>query len=370
MAKPVFKSQTGPEQVSVETTTWVVDKPEGAVEGDCVLVTISAEPNFPAVGTSVFDTAVLPDGFAEAADPIASNWPHVQAVYYKVLEADEPSTWTWILANTARGMKRAVAYSNVDPTSPIHVSASLLAPSDPTPPHRYTSDEIVTTIHDCLLFLHFTTVSDVSFAWQFLVGGWVERGDLFSAFVTSDVAAERSPRAGAGDASMPPGTYSVTGTAGHDFGRGVETTIIALQPLPSTPVAPVNIAVPVASGNATDTFTVAVTDGAWTGDYTPSLSYQWRRGPVGSAAAFPGGSSTAISGATDPTYLLTEDDVDLIVFCVVRAVNAASTVDVASNGLGPVEPAPAAADSFLMTEEGLVPTRGRLMTASGLVPPA
>lgn len=86
-------------------------------------------------------------------------------------------------------------------------------------------------------------------------------------------------------------------------------------------VAPVNTVAPVISGTAVVGQTLSTTDGTWTGIPTPTYSYQWYRG------------ATLISGATNSTYTLVQDDAGNTsnIKCVVTATNSAGSASADSN---------------------------------------
>jgi hypothetical protein len=343
VAKPVYRGISGP-SIQAMNTVWTVTKPTGVVSGDLMLATFSYEG--PA---SSFTAGTIPSGWALATTPVDIGWPHAAVIYYKIAGGSEPSDYTWTLSTAETGVKRIVAYSSVNPTTPIHAGAALVAPSDATPPYQYQSDEITTSVPDCLLFAHFAMVTGTPMTWT--AGSMTERGDLLAgAEVTSDAAYDQGP--------VPAGTYSRTGAAtANGAAQGAEVTLLAIAPFPSPPEAPASTVAPVVTGNPTASFTLSCSEGTWTGDPTPVLTYQWQRDAVN------------IGGATASSYLLTALDVGAMVRCRVTGTNATAAVVAASNALGPVEAAPAAPDTFLMTDSGLVASAGRLMTAGGLLPP-
>ncbi|HEX8647230.1 MAG TPA: hypothetical protein VF715_10035, partial [Thermoleophilaceae bacterium] len=93
------------------------------------------------------------------------------------------------------------------------------------------------------------------------------------------------------------------------------------------PVAPVNTAPPVISGNFEDGQTVSATHGTWTGTPAISYSYQWQRCDDAGAGC------ADVSGATSSTYELTPADVGGTVRVVVRAANEAGA-DIAASDAG------------------------------------
>jgi hypothetical protein len=79
------------------------------------------------------------------------------------------------------------------------------------------------------------------------------------------------------------------------------------------PVPPVNTAAPSVSGTAAIGSTLTASPGTWTGDPTPTFSYQWQRG------------TSNISGATGSTYTATLSDAGNTLRCVVTATNIAGS---------------------------------------------
>jgi hypothetical protein len=79
------------------------------------------------------------------------------------------------------------------------------------------------------------------------------------------------------------------------------------------PVLPVNTVAPSVSGTVAIGSTLTASPGTWTGDPTPTFSYQWQRG------------SSNISGATGSTYTATLSDAGNTLRCVVTATNIAGS---------------------------------------------
>ncbi len=80
-------------------------------------------------------------------------------------------------------------------------------------------------------------------------------------------------------------------------------------------VAPASTGSPSISGTAQDGSTLSATGGTWSGDPSPTLSYQWERcDSSGEACA-------SVSGATSATYALGDSDVGHVMEVVVTATN-------------------------------------------------
>lgn len=115
-------------------------------------------------------------------------------------------------------------------------------------------------------------------------------------------------------------------------------TINVEQGVPSAS-PPANTAPPVVNGVTAVGSWMTTTDGTWTGDPTPTYSYQWRSGTqVG------GGDMSDIVGATENFYLLTESEQTLYVRCVVTGTNSEAPAGVPANSNieGPVTEFPGA----------------------------
>lgn len=90
--------------------------------------------------------------------------------------------------------------------------------------------------------------------------------------------------------------------------------------------APANLSLPSITGLAKVGEIVTTSTGAWAND-PAAYSYQWHRGD-----------SEVITGATNSTYLLTEAEADIDVYCTVTATNAAGGASVNTADIGPIAP--------------------------------
>jgi hypothetical protein len=120
-----------------------------------------------------------------------------------------------------------------------------------------------------------------------------------------------------------------------DIGTQVRCVVTAINPVGSTSAnsnatatvqgqAPVNTVAPVVSGTTTVGQTLSTTTGTWTGNPTPTFTYQWQRNSVN------------ISGATSSSYTLVNADYNTNIRCVVTGTNAAGTASANSNSVGPI----------------------------------
>lgn len=92
-------------------------------------------------------------------------------------------------------------------------------------------------------------------------------------------------------------------------------------------IPPANVTPPVVSGEVIFGYTLTSTSGTWTGEPTPSLSYQWRV------------NGSNISGATSSTYVVAAIALSGAVDCLVTATNASGSASADSNDLTPWSPA-------------------------------
>lgn len=109
---------------------------------------------------------------------------------------------------------------------------------------------------------------------------------------------------------------------------------------------PANTVAPVVSGTTTEGQTLSCTTGTWDG--SPTFTYQWYTSP-----------STAISGATNPTYVLQTSDDYTSILCKVTGTNSGGSVVANSNTVGAIVPIfpsgiPAAATAFGFNQVGFL----------------
>ncbi len=84
----------------------------------------------------------------------------------------------------------------------------------------------------------------------------------------------------------------------------------------------VNLSLPIASGSGMVGTLLEVTDGDWSGNPYPAITYQWYREP-----------DTEIEGATSNQYEVKIEDDGEEVYCVITATNFINSVSFGSNSI-------------------------------------
>jgi hypothetical protein len=105
---------------------------------------------------------------------------------------------------------------------------------------------------------------------------------------------------------------TATNRAGSATAVSAATAVVVVLP-------PVNTALPVISGSATQGQTLTVSNGSWSGSTPMSFTYQWRRCDSQGLTCAP------ISGATSQSYPLSSADVSFTLRAAVTATNGAGS---------------------------------------------
>ena len=131
-------------------------------------------------------------------------------------------------------------------------------------------------------------------------------------------------------------------TATNSLGSNVATSnAITAQ----TFTAPVNTVAPAITGTAQEGQTLTSSTGTWTGNPTPTYSYQWKR------------NGSNIGSATNSTYTLVTADVGQSIKCMVTATNAISAVNADSNTVTPTSAVDSDAQAFITAASITNPTQ-------------
>jgi uncharacterized repeat protein (TIGR01451 family) len=144
----------------------------------------------------------------------------------------------------------------------------------------------------------------------------------------------------------------VTGTnsAGSASATSAQTATIA-----AAPAAPVNTVAPTISGTTTVGQTLTASTGTWTGNPSPTLSYQWRRCDAS------GNTCADIGGATSLTYSLVTADAGSTIRVVVTGTNGSGSASATSAQTAAVTLAPANTVAPSITG---TPQVGQILTAN------
>ncbi|MEI9966147.1 MAG: hypothetical protein WDN67_00500 [Candidatus Moraniibacteriota bacterium] len=110
---------------------------------------------------------------------------------------------------------------------------------------------------------------------------------------------------------------TATDTASNATNQTITVTVTNIAELP------VNTALPLITGTPLVGETLSVSNGTWTNTPT-SYTYQWKR------------DGEDIDGETENTYVLTEDDFNAMISCVVTATNAEGSGEAESEETGPI----------------------------------
>lgn len=113
--------------------------------------------------------------------------------------------------------------------------------------------------------------------------------------------------------------YAYRLSAVNSVGAGPVSAVASATPVASS-VAPVNTGLPAIRGSYQTGQVLSVSEGTWTGNPTPAITYQWTRGGVD------------ITDATSSTYTLVAADEGSVIGCPVTGTNSAGAVTVGATG--------------------------------------
>ena len=148
---------------------------------------------------------------------------------------------------------------------------------------------------------------------------------------------------------------SVTVTATNPAGSGTASSAATAPVLAAPPPPPVGTAAPVVTGDLVEAATLLVTTGEWSGPVA-DYAYQWQR--------CSGGVCVPINWATDPGYVLKDDDVGFTVRAVVTASNLGGSASSVSAETALVLPLPPVAEE-LPQVAGVAAQGERLVASPG-----
>lgn len=288
--------------------------PAGVVSGDVLLAAVDAD-------VSSGSTIVAPIGWTllRSDSAVSSSARLTQSVYLRVAGSPEPNAWTWSFTSAANVAGGIVAYSGVDPTSPIDATSGASATGKIK---RLTAPSLTAgTAGDLLVALYGSvnkppqTPSAMTERWRRSVTG------ASSTLADSILSA-------AGTVSSPTASLAGQGTS-----AGI-AQLVALRPSASvsSPQPPSSTSPPTISGVATEGQTLTASNGTWSGSPT-SYAYGWQRCDTART------NCAAISGAATSVYVLGSGDVNKTIRVQVIASNAGGSSGAASAQIAVVQAA-------------------------------
>jgi hypothetical protein len=135
-------------------------------------------------------------------------------------------------------------------------------------------------------------------------------------------------------------TIDVRVTAANAGGSASASSAPSARVVGSTPAAPVNTALELVSGTATQGQHLTTTNGTWSGNPT-AYAYQWRDCDTA------GNNCTSVTGANSSSYLLAASDVGHMMRIVLTATNSTGSTSATSLATGVVGAATGAAPTSL-----------------------
>ena len=162
---PSIAYRTGSSAVNPTATSLVIPAPTGQVAGDVMLAVVSARGN---------PTFVAPAGWTLIRQDI-SGFVMRQAIWYKVVTASEPAsyTWTWSGAQAAAG--GIAEYSGVSTTNPVDVHGGAISPDSTK--KTVTAPSVTTTVAGDMIVGFFGAAQNTSVTPP---SGMTERFDVCS----------------------------------------------------------------------------------------------------------------------------------------------------------------------------------------------
>lgn len=140
---------------------------------------------------------------------------------------------------------------------------------------------------------------------------------------------------------------TATNSQGSDSANSVATAAVI-----AALAAPANTVLPAITGTAQVGQTLTAAPGTWTGNPTPTYTYQWKR------------AGANISGATSSTYLIVSGDVMQVISVEVTGTNSVGNAKATSAGTANVTPALAAPVNTVAPAITGTATVGQTLTAT------
>lgn len=264
-----FRSASSAKSVNNDTVPLVVDKPAGVVEGDVMIAFLATIQD----QTTITGPSGWTQLFPTTAD--TTNSPHCQmTAWIKVAGSSEPSTYTFSWDVAGGAVAGIVAYSGVDPTTPVVSGEKGIQPETGTSSTTHTTPTIVTTGSRTLVSAFCDTSSST---WT---GTDSERVDLARPSGAMSLFIQDT------NGQVAAGSYSKVGTASVSYRQAV-MAIVALNPY----VAPASAGddQTVSEGDTVNLSSTGTGTPAWTQQSGPTVSITNPNTATPSIASIPAG---------------------------------------------------------------------------------
>ncbi len=227
------------------TLTLTVPVPGATLSGDLLVATIAVRPS-----TS---TITAPAGWTlRIRTNQSSGVANAQAIYYRVATGSEPASYSWTFSTSTGSAGGMVAFSGVDPVTPIDVSAGTANSSSLSQP----APSVTTTVANTMVV---TSHSMSSSATWTPPAGMAEAVDRASLTVPNALGISLEVNYVAQAAVGATGVK--TATASNDAGQGVGETIALRQFIaPTATPTPTPSATNTPSNTPTNTPTLTATN--------------------------------------------------------------------------------------------------------------
>lgn len=152
-------------------TSWVINRPTNAVEGDFLIA-------FMVWDTNTQTVTAVPGGWTAFTGTPKDNAGTADVrmyAYWRLCPASPPASWTWTISANAAGGKAMIAYSGADQTTPMHAQQH----GGTSPATSHATVAITTTVADCMLVIGAGADESATFTPYFTEpAGWTKRIDL------------------------------------------------------------------------------------------------------------------------------------------------------------------------------------------------
>jgi hypothetical protein len=253
-----------------------------------------------------------------------------QAVYVKVAGSSEPASYTWSFPYKTASAGAILAYSGVDPSSPVlaHSGRFLASSTGMTAPsvNVSVSGSLVLGLFGSNGTRTITPPSGMTERFEAIANGTYDASSEGADYVPASTGATGDKTAqtgGLNSSSIGQLVVLRPGNGGGGGGGGSSS--------PPPPSAPVNTSPPVISGTPQVGHTLTASTGSWSPSTGLSYAYRWLRC---------NGSCSTVSGATSSTYVPVAGDVGWSLAVSVTASNSGGSGAATSSPTAPVAAAP------------------------------